>query len=94
MVAFDIIHPFGSVDDLAMALRKITTKDGSWYRVDANDVTDGDHSIDVKYKDWTGTTHRHHIDKGDITQDVEWSPGSFVAIGAVVFILLMLASNC
>jgi hypothetical protein len=77
-----------------MALRKITTKDGSWYRAHQENVTDGDHSIDVKIKDWTGTTHRHHIDKRDITEDVEWSPGSFVAIAAVVFILLVLASNC
>lgn len=76
-----------------MATRRITTKDGSWVQSDADDVTDGDHSIDVKWKDWTGTTHRHHIRKEDIVDDREFSGGGVVMVAAVV-ILLLLAAQC
>jgi hypothetical protein len=76
-----------------MPTRRITKKDGSWFQVDGDDVTDGDHSIDVKFKDWTGTTHRHHINKTDIVDDREWSVNP-LAVAAVVILFLLLASQC
>jgi hypothetical protein len=75
-----------------MGLRRITKRDGSGIQTDGSNVTEGDHSIDVKWTDWTGTTHRYHIRKDEIVDDREWPVGVFMVIGVIV--LLLLVAQC